>query len=147
MNARLLARLTSSLRAVGLRRTPARIALLERLANAEGPLAHMDLANELAPLGFDQSTIYRNLVELTKAGLLVASSRDLGARCFALSAMLRTSYRTRFVCNQCGSSRALDDVEVKLIFSKRRYEELGAQSLEIILSGRCPSCGREQAHR
>jgi Fur family ferric uptake transcriptional regulator len=102
MNARQLARFTVVLRAAGLRRTPARIALLDRLAKAVGPLAHMDLANELAPLGFDQSTIYRNLVELTKAGLLVAAACDRGARRFALSATLRTSSIRRGRCPACG---------------------------------------------
>jgi Fur family ferric uptake transcriptional regulator len=142
MNGRTLARLAVLLRAAGLRRTPARIALLDRLANAEGPLAHMDLANELAPLGFDQSTIYRNLIELTKAGLLDGTSRERGARCFAISASAKplTARGPRFICSQCSKSLALDDVEVKVIFPKGRHGELRAQALEIILSGRCKSC-------
>ncbi len=130
------------LRTVGLRRTPARIAVLARLASAEGPVAHMDLAHELAPVGFDQSTIYRNLIDLAGAGLVDRSA--LGGRvwCYALKddGSSRTIRRVCFECSHCATRSLLTDVEVKVAFSRSGHEELRTQPLEVVLSGRCADC-------
>jgi Fur family ferric uptake transcriptional regulator len=70
------------IRAAGLRCTPARLAVMERLAAAAGPRTHAELAADLAAgarhagSGYDKATIYRNLVELTEAGLV--SRMELG---------------------------------------------------------------------
>jgi Fur family ferric uptake transcriptional regulator len=57
------------LRSAGLRSTTARIAVLQRLRNAKTPLSHAELADELTPLGLDKATVFRNLTDLTDAGL------------------------------------------------------------------------------
>ncbi len=58
------------MRAQGLRITPGRVAVLEQLARAPKPVSHADLAKALVAEGFEQSTVYRNLMDLSKAGLV-----------------------------------------------------------------------------
>src|SRR5579871_3937132 len=66
-----VATLQELLRGAGLRSTTARIAVLQRLRSARSPLSHAELAGQLTPLGLDKATIFRNLSDLTDAGLLV----------------------------------------------------------------------------
>lgn len=62
--------LRDELRKVGLRATGPRVAVLKNLYAASSPVSHADLATELAPEGWDRATVYRNLIDLTEAGLL-----------------------------------------------------------------------------
>src|SRR6185369_17162653 len=66
-----IAALQGLLRNAGLRSTTARIAVLQRLRSAKSPLSHAELADELTPRGLDKATVFRNLTDLTDAGLVV----------------------------------------------------------------------------
>src|SRR3569623_908934 len=62
--------LRSAVRAVGLRATPARRAVLELLRASDTPMSHGDVADRLATQAWDRATIYRNLTDLAEAGLV-----------------------------------------------------------------------------
>ena len=62
--------LREQIRATGLRATSPRIAVLQSLGRSRTPVSHAELAAELAPKGWDRATIYRNLIDLTNAGLV-----------------------------------------------------------------------------
>jgi Fur family transcriptional regulator, ferric uptake regulator len=64
------------IRTAGLKGTMPRIAVLAEIMQAEGPLSHGEIAGKLTVRGFDQATVYRNLIDLAKAGVL--SRIDLG---------------------------------------------------------------------
>ena len=64
------------IRAAGLRSTAPRVAVLRELENASAPMSHADLVDALGDEGYDRVTIYRNLTDLTEAGLVVRA--DLG---------------------------------------------------------------------
>lgn len=60
-----------SLRVAGLRVTPARVAVYSLLSEAQAPLSHADVVKALATSGFNRATLYRNLLELSQAGLVL----------------------------------------------------------------------------
>ena len=62
--------LRAELRRVGLRATGPRVAVLKSLHAASAAVSHADIATELGPEGWDRATVYRNLIDLTDAGLL-----------------------------------------------------------------------------
>ena len=62
--------LRGELRRVGLRATGPRVAVLKSLYGAASAASHADIATALAPEGWDRATVYRNLIDLTDAGLL-----------------------------------------------------------------------------
>ena len=64
------------IRQAGLRCTQARIAILQRLQAASGPLTHSQVVDNLKSCSFDRATIYRSLIELAEVGLL--SRMELG---------------------------------------------------------------------
>ena len=71
-----LAEYQDKIRTAGLRSTAPRVAVLRELEAATAPLSHADLVDSLGSQGYDRVTIYRNLTDLTEAGLVVRA--DLG---------------------------------------------------------------------
>ena len=58
------------LRAAGLRRTPARVAVLGRIAAVGRPVSHAELQSEPDLGALDTITLYRTLTTLVEAGLV-----------------------------------------------------------------------------
>ena len=102
------------IRDAGLRATAGRIAVYEVMVGAEGPLTHNDVVDILGPRGFDRASIYRNLVDLTTAGL--ATRRDLGDHVWRFELAREGgdhfSDHPHFVCTECGDVVCLPEDEV-----------------------------------
>jgi Fur family ferric uptake transcriptional regulator len=139
----------SRIRAAGLRCTAARLAVLEHIAAARGPKTHAEVSAELGDAGFDRATIFRNLTELTDAGLV--SRVQLGDRVWRFE-LARQPVRGRapethphFVCTGCGTVSCLDDVQVAITPhapGRGRARPRGIRSVtEVLLKGRCDRCG------
>jgi Fur family ferric uptake transcriptional regulator len=139
------AELTRTLRAAGLRRTAPRIAVLERLEDAATPLTHADIAEALAPIGFDRATVYRNLTDLVEAGLVTRA--DLGDHVWRFE-LLGTKGRAHavehahFLCTDCGDVACLPDAAVKVVAVRGAPRSLAEASVEVQLKGLCDACAR-----
>jgi Fur family ferric uptake transcriptional regulator len=132
--------LVERLRDAGLRRTAPRVAVLERLAQAEAPLSHAEMADALAPLGFDRATVFRNLTDLAGAGLV--TRRDLGDHVwrFALSRDGEAEHgrqHPHLLCSDCGTVVCLPDVAVKITPARGRKR---VAQMEVQLKGLCDRC-------
>jgi Fur family ferric uptake transcriptional regulator len=143
MSARVAARrsertaLVARLHAGGLKRTAPRVAVLELLARSDAPLSHAQIADAL---GFDRATLYRNLVDLTRAGLVTRS--DHGDHIWRFALLLdgeieHGRQHPHFVCGDCGSVTCLPGVKVKI--SPPRGQKRIAE-LEVQLKGLCVQC-------
>lgn len=126
------------LQEVGLRRTASRVAVLRRLAAANAPLSHAEVAEQLADSGFGGPTIFRCLSDLTEVGLVLRI--DLGDHVW------RFGYRglhgdetdhPHFLCVDCGAATCLPGVSVNI--SAKRNAELGKVT-EVVLKGHCRKC-------
>ncbi|MCA9070948.1 MAG: transcriptional repressor [Planctomycetaceae bacterium] len=99
-----VAEFRSLMRAAGLRCTSARLAVLQHLRQADSPITHAELAEELVPFGFDKDTIFRNLTDLTEAGLL--SRNELGDHVWPFEIRdpddPHEGNHPHFVCIDCG---------------------------------------------
>ena len=137
------------IRGVGLRCTPARVAVLHHLETAPGPLTHAEVSEALHGHGFDRATIYRNLTELTEAGL--ASRVELGDHVWRFEAKRaggghKGDDHPHFVCTTCGEVSCLDDVQVAITpraaAGKRAARASGriGSVTEVLLKGRCEQC-------
>jgi Fur family ferric uptake transcriptional regulator len=137
-----LAALAKQLRAAGLRRTGPRVAVLARLSTAESPMTHGALADELAHLGFDRATIYRNLMDLTEAKLVRRSDHGDHVWRFELVGASARHHKVHphLICTECGAVSCLEDVEVKLSAVRGSARRLRAQDLEVQLRGLCDRC-------
>jgi Fur family transcriptional regulator, ferric uptake regulator len=130
------------LRAAGLRTTTARLAVLEQLDAAASPVTHAELADVLAPEGFDRATIYRNLIDLSEAGLV--SRTELGDHLWRFETRREgrdhAAHHPHFVCVTCGEVSCLADINVDISPSPGSKRSVIGELTEVLLKGRCERC-------
>jgi Fur family ferric uptake transcriptional regulator len=133
---------TRALHDAGLRRTGPRVAVLEQLEIAHGPLTHGDFVEILAHLGYDRTTLYRNLTDLVAAGLVTRA--DLGHLWrFELvrgEGRSHGSEHPHFFCNDCGKISCLPGVVVKIVSTGGAPRAVANRAVEIQLKGLCDVC-------
>jgi Fur family ferric uptake transcriptional regulator len=135
--------LRSRIRNVGLRATAPRIAVLRSLLHVATPQSHADMVERLAPEGWDRTTIYRNLTDLTEAGLVRRT--DLGDHVWRFE--LRALHDGRggadhphFMCDGCGDILCLPDESVEIKPARGAPRALQRQRVQIQIRGRCDRC-------
>jgi Fur family ferric uptake transcriptional regulator len=123
----------------GLRVTVQRMTVLRTLASARRPLSHGEVTDRLADADLDRVTVYRNLVALTEAGILVRTSLGDQVWRFELPRSDESAHgvHPHFVCTDCGTVKCLDEGTVTL-----HGEAARAAVTEVQLRGRCSLCAR-----
>ena len=127
------------IRRSGLRATPARIATLILLRMSDAPLTHAEVSESLSDRGIDKATAFRNLNDLTEAGLLRRT--ELGDHVWRFEALRGESgdsVHPHFLCVDCGSVACLDDV--KLTAGSLRQSAKVGEITEILLRGHGNEC-------
>ena len=134
--------LVEELHEVGLRATPARVAVLDAVLRADAPLTHAELTTKLEGNGWDAATIYRNLVAITEAGLIMRS--DHGDRRWRFERRpaddATVHQHPHFLCTDCGTVSCLPKVEIELSQSAALPRSALAGAFEVQLHGLCDSC-------
>jgi Fur family transcriptional regulator, ferric uptake regulator len=138
-----LAETRAKIRAAGLRSTAPRVAVLQCLQKTSTPVSHADLFTELADRGFDRATIYRNLIDLTEAGLL--SRTDVGDHVWRFELRREgqrglQSEHPHFMCTDCGEVSCLRGVNVRISSAPGVPRALSAKNVEVQLKGLCDRC-------
>ncbi len=138
-----VAALQAEIRSHGMRSTGPRVAVLAYLSRATAPLSHTEIHEALADRGYDRATIYRNLMDLAEAGLLVRS--DLGDHVWRFerkqaSAGGHTEGHPHFVCVDCGEVSCLPEVAVKVLPASGAPKALGTREVQVQVKGRCDDC-------
>lgn len=130
------------LRAVQLRCTAARIAVLQQLSGHGMPMSHGEVTDTLSQFGFDQSTIYRSLNELSDTGII--SRLELGdqIRRFELRSGDSKSEleHPHFMCVDCGKVSCLSDFSVQVQPNKGTHRHAFGEITEILIRGHCATC-------
>jgi len=126
------------LRQAGLRVTASRLAVLELLERAREPMTHHDVVERLQGSPWNRSTLYRNLIDLTDAGLLGKTEIAGLMRFERLGRENACAGHPHFVCTDCGTVTHLDDVIVKVEGHGPRSVASG--NVEVQLRGRCDGC-------
>ena len=135
-----IAEIQSLLRGAGLRSTSSRTSVLQRLREAESPMSHAELADQLPPIDFDKATFFRNLTDLTDAGLVVRT--ELGDHVWRFEVRdqnhTESGNHPHFVCVDCGSVTCLGDVKLASLL-RQKTAEVGRVT-EILFRGHCTRC-------
>ena len=129
----------ASVRARGGRATPSRRALLEVLFNADGHLTAEELAAavEARVPGVNMSTIYRNLDDLQRLGVVVHSHLGHGPATYQLA----SSAHAHFICDNCGATvEAPDKVFQGLARTAKAKLGFSIDPHHFAILGRCASC-------
>ncbi len=131
----------AKIRGAGLRCTPGRLAVYEALLQANRPLTHGDLVAQMAAVGVDQATIYRNLVDLAEVGLLRRS--DLGDHAWRFEVPRAgdpEGGHPHFVCIECGDIQCLSGVELNVPPARSLPRSLRKRDFELQIKGVCDDC-------
>lgn len=135
--------LKQTIRATGLRSTAPRIAVLRHLLKASSPISHSELVDKLADEGMDRTTVYRNLVDLTEAGLVQRT--DLGDHVWRFELKRANEHvfgHPHFRCTDCGTVSCLPEVSVKVKNGRGVPRSLTEQMVEVQLRGLCDACAQ-----
>lgn len=136
------AMLRNKIRQAGLRSTQARVAILEQLHAASGPLSHAQVADDLESRGFDRTTIYRSLIELAEAGLL--SRLELGDHVWRYELRGEDDSADRdhlhFVCVDCGTIECLTGTTVEAALAPAVKHIAAGTISDVLLKGHCRKC-------
>lgn len=142
------ATLREELRAAGLRATPARIAVLAMLRDADGPQSHAEVVEAAAGRGGDPATVFRNLAALTEAGF--ARRTDLGDRVWRFEATgspldaTSSHEHPHFLCTNCGHVECMPQLEVQTRGRVAVPKAVRDHAVEIQLKGLCDECSAVQ---
>ncbi|SEU37897.1 Fur family transcriptional regulator, ferric uptake regulator [Myxococcus fulvus] len=137
-----LADFQERIRASGLRSTAPRVAVLRELESATAPMSHADLVDALGDEGYDRVTIYRNLTDLTEAGLVVRA--DLGDHVWRFelrrSGDEHSGNHPHFTCTDCGTVACLPEESIRIAASKGVPRAVAQKSVDVQLRGLCDRC-------
>jgi Fur family ferric uptake transcriptional regulator len=131
-----------AIRGAGLRATLQRIAVLRVLSDSGTPMSHGDVSRRLSALAEERSTIYRNLLDLARAGLVRRSNR--GDRTWRFELAHDTPHaraHPHFVCTSCGEMSCLPDLRV-IAGRVKSPHAIKLGQFEVHVRGICDSCTR-----
>lgn len=138
--------LRERIRATGLRVTASRVAVLRLLSGRQSPPSHPEVATALADDGWDRATLYRNLVDLTEAGLL--RRIELGDHVWRYElahgepSAAHDASHPHFLCTVCGDTACLPNIAVPLP-AEGVPAALLAGAVSIQFRGTCDRCRDE----
>lgn len=132
--------LRTAVRGAGLRSTHARIAVLKHFHRRREPQTHAAVARSLKRLGFNSTTVYRNLLELAEAGLLARVELGDHVWRFELSGLTMQPFHPHFLCLDCGAVACLSDRGAGERLSKIAKDNRVGQVTEVLLKGHCNQC-------
>ncbi len=123
----------------GIRVTEQRMIVLRELAKLRVPVSHPELTARLDASTLDRATVYRTLLTLTEAGLLVKTQLGDGVWRFGFPATAKAEHgeHPHFVCNDCGSVQCLPTNAVSLTGAATKN-----RVAEVQLRGLCSGCAR-----
>ena len=123
-----------------LRVTAPRVAVLRVLAEAQIPLSHTEVLEQLGESDWDPATIYRNLVKLRDAGVATVVSRAEGIDRYVLAEAGDDDHRhAHFHCEDCGRVACLPaDLTASLSIDGPWAPSI--QKAMVQLLGECPEC-------
>lgn len=130
------AELTTRLTAAGLRRTPARLTVLQQLAASTRAMSHADIEAALAePL--DRVTLYRVLDSFVDAGLVQRQVNADRVSRFALFDGIDHQAHSHFHCDDCGNVFCLPQKPPRVSALPAGFE---VEASVLQFHGHCPAC-------
>ncbi|MEL6110163.1 MAG: transcriptional repressor, partial [Planctomycetota bacterium] len=122
----------------------ARVATLKLMREATSPMTHADVAARLSDAGADKATAFRNLNDMTEAGLLRRA--ELGDHVYRFEEVrpgeVASESHPHFLCTVCGAVSCLDSVE--LTAGSLRATSAVGEVVDILLRGRCNNCAQDR---
>lgn len=119
--------------------TEARIAILQVLMHAAGPLRQDQIAGQLKTRAMNKVTVYRTLESLAGAGLVHRAFMQNRTWHFELADhCTKTQCHPHFTCTNCGVTHCMTDILLPMARIPRKG--FVVQRQQVRLEGLCPAC-------
>ena len=129
------------IRDAGLRATASRLAVLALLRSEDAALSHADVSEFMSTAAWDRATLYRNLVDLTEAGLLRrVELGDHTWRFEVMDAEHRDGEHPHFICTECGTVECLPELEFRPVSRDAFPQAIRNKNVEVQMRGLCDDC-------
>lgn len=132
---------SQTLRNAGLAKTAQRMAVLEKLIGAAGPLNVRDiLAETRGKLKIDRVTVYRILASFREGGIIREIDAGSGTAYYEM-ACLHNPIHPHFHCRQCGSLTCMPALTLSQALDWLTHpHDFSVESINIHITGICGSC-------
>ncbi len=130
--------LREQIRKAGLRATRSRVTVLRLLHGRPAPTSHPEVNDALSADGWDRATLYRNLTDLTDAGLL--RRVDVGDHVWRFERIDAGDHpgpHPHFLCTECGEVSCLPAMPIE---ARGLPKSVAAGQVQIQLRGLCDDC-------
>lgn len=132
-----------ALKEVGLRATPARVAVLQLIREESRPLSHADVCEALVENQWNRTTLWRNLCDLETAGLV--QRKALGDRLFRFehadsSSTHDAHAHPHFICISCGDVSCLPEEMFQWDEPRHVPRSVRQGHAEVEVRGVCDDC-------
>jgi Fur family ferric uptake transcriptional regulator len=139
MKANLDSKARKMLKAAKLYRTQSRLAILNVLMKAGGPLRQEQIAERFDEQRPDKVTIYRTLQSLLRTGLVHKAYLQERTWYFELAHKCSENQcHPHFTCTSCGDTHCL--TEMSLPMAKSPHKGFVIRRQQVRLEGLCPAC-------
>lgn len=124
-----------------LRKTPARLAIVQHLLTAHQPQSESDIHEKMQET-YDRITFYRSMQTLMEAGVVHRIVADNTTVRYALNHCTPHQHvhyndHVHFYCKQCGSVECLKDVPVGPFNMPSGYQR---EECDVVIKGLCRRC-------
>ncbi len=134
--------LRAAIRGTGLRATLQRIAVLGVVSASDRPMSHGEISLRLGGVADDRSTVYRNLMDLSRAGLLRRVA--VGDRTWRFEPANNAPHaraHPHFICTGCGTVSCLTEMRVT-VNRVKAPRAIKRGEFEVQVRGMCDVCAR-----
>ena len=141
-----VALLEHHLRDKGMRRTPERFAILERVESFQRLFSADDIIASMSDDIFHVSdaTVYNTLQLFTRAGILRRHSIGSKPALYENLTAPRAGAGVQLVCTECGAVKTARDPEVDRLLASRRYPSFSRSYYTLHVYGLCSRCARRK---
>lgn len=125
----------------GFRITTGRMKLLQLLSKAQKPLSVLEISKRWKTKAPNQTTLYRTLTALAKAGIVKRVDLNTSAVHFEYTPGL--PHHHHVICTDCGVIEDVEDCSVEklqtqIMHESKRFKSIYSHSLEFF--GQCKGC-------
>ncbi len=125
----------------GLKRTPCREWIIERIMAAGQALSETEIREQVAGM-FDRTTFYRSFKTLEEHNILHKIVVDNQLVKYALdNAITHKDKHAHFYCNECHTVKCMENIPVKKYKLPEGYSDM---ETEVLIKGTCVNCEKPE---
>lgn len=140
-----IASLTQYMQEHHLRKTPERLAILEKVMSTDSHFTVDRLYDDLEGLGYhvSRATVYNTISLLLQTGLVRRYDFDSSPALYEKS-LAAKSNSLRLICTVCGKTRDVKDAQPDTLLNSRRYGTFHPDYARLYVFGTCGRCLRRK---